>query len=213
MRSTRYALLLFFLLLFGAPAAAQIDEPIQGFVADARIPFVRLKEDTGLASAIGVRPVNLPTRALGLAFGAHWYPLRRQSVALGVGGEYVTARAERTLDTTTTGETDATAVETVVSSIAPHVSLNFGKRNGWSYISGGIGSASFTSQRLDAAVGDGSRTKTIHYGGGARWFTRKRLAVSVDLRFYSIGAQEPGRLRPAFPKARLMVISGGLAVR
>lgn len=213
MRSTPYALLLLFVLLSAAPAAAQIDEPIQGFVADARIPFVRLKEDAGIASAIGVRPVNLPTRALGLAFGAHWYPVGRRGVALGIGGEYVTARAERTLDTTTTGEADATTVETVVSSIAPHVSLNFGRRNGWSYISGGLGSASFTSQRLDAAVGDGSRTRTIHYGGGARWFTRRRLAVSVDLRFYSIGAQEGAPLRPAFPKARLMVISGGIAVR
>ena len=202
------------LLIFAAhPAAAQIEEPIRGFVVDARIPFVRLKEDAGIAAAIDVTPVNLPTRALGLAFGAHWYPLSRRSVALGIGGEYLTARGERTLEGTTEGQTTAPIVETVVSSIAPHVSLNFGKRNGWSYLSGGIGAGGFTAQRLDAAVGDGSRSRTIHYGGGARWFTRKRLAVSVDLRFYSIGAQEAAPQRPAFPKAGMTVISGGIAIR
>ena len=210
MRSTLCALLL---LLAAHPAAAQIDEPIRGFVADVRIPFVRLKEDAGIAAAINVRPVNLPARALGLAFGAHWYPLSRRSVALGIGGEYVTARGERTPPATTDQAITPAIVETVVSSIAPHVSLNFGKRNGWSYLSGGIGSAAFTAQPLDAAIGDGSRSRTIHYGGGARWFTRKRLAVSVDLRFYSIGAQEAAPQRPAFPKTRLMVISGGIAIR
>lgn len=209
----RSALCAVVLVLAAHPAAAQIDEPIRGFVVDARIPFVRLKEDAGVGAAINVTPANLPTRALGLAFGAHWYPVGGRSVALGIGGEYVTARGERALEQAAGGETAAPVVETLVSSIAPHLSLNFGKRNGWSYLSGGIGSAGFTAQRLDAAVGDGSRSRAIHYGGGARWFTRKRLAVSVDLRFYSIGAQEAAPQRPAFPGTRMMVISGGIAIR
>jgi hypothetical protein len=91
--------------------------------------------------------------------------------------------------------------------------LNFGRRNGWSYISGGIGSATFTAQRLDDLLGGGSRVRAINYGGGARWFTNRHLAVSVDLRFYSIDPQPATIDRPAFPKNRMMVISGGIALR
>jgi hypothetical protein len=53
----------------------------------------------------------------------------------------------------------------------------------------------------------------LNYGGGARWFTNRHLAVSVDLRFYSIGEQPAAAGRPAFPKTKIMVISGGIAVR
>jgi hypothetical protein len=200
-------------VLSGSVASAQVEEPIGRYVADARGTWVRLKGDSAVASAIGVNATNLPTRALGLAFGAHVYPIRGRRMAFGIGGEYLTARGSRTQEPTTEGGAQGPTVETTVSSLAPQVSLNFGRRDGWSYISGGIGSASFTAQRLDRAVGEGSRVRAINYGGGARWFTNRRLAVSVDLRFYSIAAQPATSTRPAFPKSRMMVISGGIAVR
>jgi hypothetical protein len=37
--------------------------------------------------------------------------------------------------------------------------------------------------------------------------------VSIDLRFYSIAAQPETVTRPAFPKTKMMVISGGIAFR
>lgn len=198
----------------GAGAAhAQVDEPIGRFAADARLTWARFKEDPGIASALGVSPLNLPTRGLGIVVGAHWYPLRGRSVALGIGGEFLTAQDTRTLEPTTEDGEDGPTVETTLSSVAPQVSLNFGKKNGWSYISGGMGSAAFTAQRLDDLIGEGTRVRTINYGGGARWFTNKHLAVSVDLRFYSVGAQPASADRPAFPKSKMMVISGGVAFR
>ena len=100
-----------------------------------------------------------------------------------------------------------------MSALTPQVSLNFGKKDGWSYISGGIGTATFTAQNLDALIGEGPRVKAINYGGGARWFTNKHLAVSVDLRFYSVSEQPATGTRPAFPKTKTMVISGGIALR
>jgi hypothetical protein len=197
------------LVLTEAAAFAQIDQPIGLYVADVRIAWARFKEDPGIASALNLRATNLPTRGLGLVFGVHLYPLRGSRVALGIGGEFATAQDKRT----TQGGQEGPTVETTLSSLTPQVSLNFGKRNGWSYISGGVGSAAFTVQRLDDLVGEGSRTRTINYGGGARWFTNKHLAVSVDLRFYSVSAQPATATRPAFPKSKTMVISGGIGLR
>jgi hypothetical protein len=191
---------------------AQLREPIGRYVADARMTLARFKEDPGVAAAIGVRPVNLPTRGLGIVVGAHLYPLRGRRVALGIGAEFLSARDRRTLPTAE-DEEEGPTVETRLSSFSPQLSLNFGKRDGWSYISGGIGSALFTAERIDEPVGEGTRAKTINYGGGARWFTNKHLAVSVDLRFYSIAAQPGSATRPPFPKSRMMVISGGVALR
>lgn len=194
-------------------ASAQVEQPIGPFVADVRIAWARFKEDPAMASALGVNATNLPTRGLGLVVGAHWYPLRGSRLALGIGGEFLTAQDTRTLPAATGDGEEGPTVETTFSSLTPQISLNFGKKNGWSYISGGIGSAAFTAQRLDDLLGEGSRARTINYGGGARWFTKKRLAVSVDLRFYSVSAQPATSARPALPKTRMMVISGGVALR
>jgi hypothetical protein len=99
-------------------------------------------------------------------------------------------------------------------SASPQLSLNFGRENGWSYISGGVGVAGFTSEVVERPLADATaRPRAINYGGGARWFTKKHLAVSVDLRFYAIDAQPPEIARPAFPAMRLMVISAGVAFR
>ena len=200
-------------VMFAHPSDAQVNERIKPFVADARLTWVRFKEDAGIASAIGVTPDNLPTRGLGFVLGAHWYPLRGSQVALGIGGEFLRAKDTRTLDPATEDGEEGPTVETSLFSLAPQVSLNFGKKDGWSYISGGIGSAIFTAERIDRPVGDGSRVSTINYGGGARWFTNKHLAVSVDLRFYSVSAQPATLTRPAYPKSKMMVISGGIALR
>ncbi|MGB2715854.1 MAG: hypothetical protein WBC51_16855 [Vicinamibacterales bacterium] len=198
---------------YATDARAQLAQPIGRYVVDARITLARFKEDPGIAAAIGVRPVNLPTRGLGFVVGAHLYPLRGKRVALGLGAEFLAARDHRTLPTADAAEEEGPTVETQLSSFAPQLSLNFGKRDGWSYISGGIGSATFTAERTDEPLGEGSRARTINYGGGARWFTNKHLAVSVDLRFYSVAAQPGSTTRPAFPKSKMMVISGGIAFR
>jgi len=63
-------------------------------------------------------------------------------------------------------------------------------------------------------VADGSSTpRVLNYGGGARWFAKEHVAVTVDLRFYQISAQEAVVNRPAFPKMTLMVFSGGVAFK
>ncbi|MCA1560040.1 MAG: hypothetical protein LC804_07155 [Acidobacteria bacterium] len=163
-----------------------------------------------LAASLDVTPVNLPTRGLGIVVGAHWYPARLGRMTLGIGGELMTSRGSRTQEPATEGGADGPTVNTRLSAVSPQVSFNFGGPEGWSYISGGIGWANFTTAREDLPVADpSSRPKTINYGGGARWFSKKHVALSVDMRFYAINPQDATTARPAFPRMRLLVFSVG----
>jgi hypothetical protein len=205
------------LLSAGEAAAQEIPPeklPIGRFVADARVALPKFKDDPAIAAGIGVTVPNLPTRALGLVVGAHWYPIRAGVVTFGLGGEMLVARRGRTIDTGTDAAPAETTVNSRFSALSPQISFNFGARDGWSYISGGIGWSTFTAERADAPLPDQeSRSKTINYGGGARWFAKKRLAVSVDLRFYAVNPQEPTITRPAVSRMTLMAFSVGAAVR
>lgn len=188
--------------------------PIGRYVADARIAFPGFKQDPSIATGIGVTALNLPGRAFGVVLGAHWYPARLGIITFGVGGEIVTARRGHTLNTgTETTPVDVT-VNSRFSAVSPQASFNFGSRDGWSYISGGIGWSSFTAERMDRPLPDPeSRSKTINYGGGARWFAKKHLAVSMDLRFYAVNPQLATSTRPGFPRMTLMAFSVGAAIR
>ena len=79
--------------------------------------------------------------------------------------------------------------ETLTSWLS-ELSLNFGNGNGWSYLSGGVGVSRWSIVPAGAAPLpiDNQWRKTINYGGGARWFAKKRLAFSLDVRFYEIAA-------------------------
>ncbi len=134
-------------------------------------------------------------------------------VSLGIGGEMLWARAGRTAKPAVPGEPEGPALKNRWSAISPQLSLNFGRRDGWSYLSGGIGSSKLTMEREDEPQGPGSRLRTVNYGGGARWFMKKRLALNLDLRFYSIAAQEGAIDRIQTPAMRMVVVSGGISLR
>jgi len=188
--------------------------PIGRYVADARIAFPGFEQDPSIATGIAVTALNLPGRAFGVVLGAHWYPVRLGIITFGVGGEIVTARRSHTLNTGTEAIPVDVTVNSRFSAVSPQVSFNFGARDGWSYISGGIGSSTFTVERMDKPLPDQeSRSKTINYGGGARWFAKKHLAVSMDLRFYAVNPQLATTTRPGFPRMTLMAFSVGAAIR
>jgi hypothetical protein len=196
-----------------ANATAQQPAPIGRFVIDARGSLARFKADGSVATALNVTTDNLPTRGLGIDAGVHWYPLRKGKVTFGLGGELLVARDSRMADTTDPAVTSP-RVTTRFSSVSPQVSLNFGTGDGWSYLSGGLGLASLTSERADAPfTDDASRVQATNYGGGARWFTGPHLAFTFDVRFYAVNAQEATTSRPAYPKTRFMVISAGISLR
>jgi hypothetical protein len=207
-------------ITFASPRTAAAQEtqpedlPIGRYVADVRFEFPKFKQDPNVASSIGVATENLPTRGLGLVAGAHWYPLRFGIVTLGFGGELSKAQRGRTMNTGTETAPVEVGVDTRFSAVSPQISFNFGARDGWSYISGGIGWSTFTTERRDAPLPDPeSGTKTINYGGGARWFAKKHLAFGFDVRFYAVNPQLATATRPAFPRMTLMSLSGGISVR
>ena len=188
--------------------------PIGKYVVDARMTFPRFKQDAAIANAIGVGVLNLPTRGFGLVFGAHWYPLRVGFMTLGVGGEWVRAHRSKTLNTGTDAAPVNVTTNTRFSTLAPQISFNFGSRDGYSYISGGIGGANYTAERADTPLPDPeSGSKTINYGGGARWFAKKHLAVAFDVRFYAVNPQLATATRPGYPRMTLLAMSAGVAIR
>jgi hypothetical protein len=94
------------------------------------------------------------------------------------------------------------------------VSLNFGSRRGWSYLSAGIGWVDFTTELEEFPVAESdARTGAFNYGGGARWFAKEHLAFCFDVRFYQIDAQEASAGRPPYPGIRFMVLSAGISVK
>jgi hypothetical protein len=188
--------------------------PIGRYVVDARMTFPKFKQDVAIADAIGVGVLNLPTRGFGLVAGAHWYPARIGFVTLGIGGEWVRARRSRTLNTGTEAAPVPVTTNSRFSTLSPQISFNFGSRDGYSYISGGIGRANYTAERADHPLPDPeSGSKTINYGGGARWFAKKHLAVSVDVRFYAVNPQLATAVRPGYPRMTLMSMNAGVAIR
>lgn len=207
------------LLSLAAPAAAQQKEPIGPFVLDIRGTFARHKAEPSVANDLGVSAGNLPPRSLGFAGAAHFYPFRAGKVTFGFGGNVVFGRGSRTLDlesaedaaTTTKGPT----ARRHFTSFSPEISLNFGHRNGWSYISGGMLGRSNLYVDLESAPATGtSYRSTINYGGGARWFTTDHVALSVDFRWYSVAEQPavPGGV-VLQPRTTLLVLSGGIAIK
>jgi hypothetical protein len=202
------------LLLLPASASAQPQRPIGSFVLDVRGMFARHKVEPSVASDLNVVPANVPTRSFGLSGGAHWYPWRVKKITFGVGGEFLIAGGSRTVEPTTATATQGPAVRRHFSEVSPQFSFNFGHRNGWSYISGGIGRSTLYVEREDAPVSDAPGRRTFNYGAGARWFTNHHIAFCVDLRWYSVAPQPPtpgGGV--AQPRTTLMVVSAGIGVR
>ena len=212
----RLAALLFCLAL-AAPAAAQQKEPIGFYVLDLRGAFGRHKAEPSVATDLGVTATNLPTRTLGVIGGIHVYPLRSRRVTLGIGGNVVMTRGSKSLEIVADNAEEPVqgpVVRRHFTTVSPEISLNFGHRNGWSYISGGMfGQSRLYLEREVAPVSNAPYRSTINYGGGARWFTSDHLAFSVDFRWYSVSEQAAAAGRIAQPGTTLLVLSGGISIK
>ncbi len=190
------------------------DLPIGKYVADARVQFPKFKQDPSVSGTLGVATENLPARGFGFALGAHWYPLRLGFMTLGIGGEINKTGNDRTKNTGTEAAPVNVTVNTSFSAVSPQVSFNFGARDGWSYISGGIGWSNLTTERKDQPLPPPENgIKTINYGGGARWFFKKHLAANFDIRFYAVNPQLATATRPGYPRMTIMAWVGGISVR
>jgi hypothetical protein len=137
-------------------------------------------------------PATVPSRGYGLSVGGHAYFMPLGPSRLGLGAEVMFARGS-TVDARST-----------VWSAAPHLSVNFGTGDGWSYLSAGIGAA-----RLAQDPGRTATVRAIHMGGGARWFSKPRLGIGFDFRVYRLADGEGGEV----PGATLTALSVGVSLK
>jgi hypothetical protein len=214
---SRALCLLLICLAFAAPAAAQQKEPLAPFVVDVHGIYARHKAEPSVATELDVEPGNLPTRSFGLAAGAHVYVLRSSKLSLGIGANAVFARGSKTqqiVEDDAEEPVDGPTVRRHFMTVSPEISLNFGHRYGWSYISGGMfGRSKLYLDRADAPASDAPYRATINYGGGARWFTNDHVAFSVDFRWYSVAEQPAAAGLVAQPRTTLLMLSGGISLK
>ena len=143
--AARVSALLLTLAACATPVLAQDRDPLPIFAADLRGFSAGLGQDPVTAAALGVEPDQLPGRGWGGVAGAHLYPLRGQSFALGVGAELILARARAQQENPADGQGVGIIVSQRLDGFSPQLSLNFGHRQGWSYLTAGMGGLSLTS--------------------------------------------------------------------
>lgn len=219
---TRFAVLFLSILGVALPARAQEPPPRIGpFVVDFHGTVPKFPTTPSLADSHDAVIAELPGRGLGLQVGGHVYFLRLRAVTFGFGGEYAASRARKTPGPTPPSPPGGPEIvplrptEEKFSAAGTQLSFNFGTGHGWSYISGGIGRSTWSviPDGRDAFPSDTARLKTLNYGGGARWFAKKHLAFSFDVRFYAINPGPSFGTIPGSPRTTMLVIGAGVSVK
>jgi hypothetical protein len=216
MQKARAISLLMMCLLMARTAGAQDPPPRIGpLVADLHGTIPTFGDDPQLAASRGLSQAELPGFGFGVRFGAHVYVARIGPVTLGVGGEAMIGRSHSGATAATDQSAALRAVTEKFRSISPQFSLNFGNGNGWSYLSVGVGRSiwSIVPDGSDPLPVDEDPISTFNYGGGARWFAKKRMAFSLDVRFYEIKEGPPQSGLPGSPHTVLLVIGAGISLR
>jgi len=211
------ALVLVMGLVASARASAEQAPPRIGpFVVDLRGTFPSFPANAQLGQSRGISTADLPGAGLGVDVGAHLYLVKWRAITFGIGGELMSGRARFSPPAGAPGQPPlGQAVTERFTSLAPQISFNFGTGNGWSYLSAGIGQSTWSVVPDGAASqpADEEYLKTINYGGGARWFAKKHMAFTFDVRFYAINPGTPQFGFPGSPRTTLLVIGAGVSVR
>lgn len=200
------------LLGFSPSALAQDEEPIGRFIADLRGSFVPYGQNSDFAFSRGYDPNVTPSVGLGFEAGAHFYFLRWRVITFGIGGSFHASVGDRSARDDD-ADPDGPTLRKTFTAVSPQLSFNFGGRDGWSYVSGGLGTSRLSLFPLNQETLSQRSTSTLNYGGGARWFTREHLAFSIDLRFYAKSPLEETETDPASPRMTVMVLSIGASFR
>jgi hypothetical protein len=182
------------LVLVALPAAAQGPDPVAGYVLDLRGATSGLPKETAFFPGIPVETI-VPARGFGFDVGGHVYLFGLGPSRVGIGLNYLRVRG------TTPG------IVGNVSSVAPQVSFNFGGANGWSYLSAGVGRAwvrTTIERESGPATAESEGLTAFNYGGGARWFLMRRLALGFDVRLHRVSGP---------PRTSLFAASVGFSVR
>jgi len=164
-----------------------------------------------LASSRGMKVAELPGAGYGARAGAHVYFLKIKAMTFGAGGEAMLGASS----STPAEGTGLLPVDERLKTASGQLSVNFGSGHGWSYLSGGMGRSLWSLHAAGSSLtnADTEALPTVNYGGGARWFAKKHLAFSVDVRLYEIQPGSPIAERPGSPRTRLLVVSAGISLK
>ncbi|MCA1586226.1 MAG: outer membrane beta-barrel protein [Acidobacteria bacterium] len=209
------------LLLVASVSSAQTTDSIPRLVADVRGASVGLPTSAGWTPLVPTG-TEVPSRALGFEVGAHLRVARVGPISVGIGAAYLTARGTATPappEPTTTPPTPLPDVSTRLTTIAPQLSLNFGRRLGWSYLSVGLGQGRVRSEASGPAspatppMVDREWSRTLNYGAGARWFITDRFGVGFDLRWHQLAAVSAAPSTPAAPRQTMFTAGVGISLQ
>lgn len=217
-------------LAIATTATAQSSDPLPRFVVDAQGMFGGMPTADGWVPAV---PADTPIPGHGLGFGAgvHVYVLKLGIATFGIGGSATIVKKAQDPLKTTAGVATTPAVTTQVTSLNPQISINFGRRLGWSYLSAGYSSAKVKSSStafvpttpptttpptttpgttpsvttIPAATAPETWNPGFNYGGGARWFMKPHLAASFDVRFVQLSSRAATAQNPVFSLRNKMV--------
>jgi hypothetical protein len=207
------AVLMILALLAAAPAFAQQTAPLPPIVLDVRGFMTGVGPDPASAIGLNLPASDLPGRVRGLSGGVTFYPMRRQGMSLGIAGELVLGRGRRTT-TDTTGATPDIKTATRLTAWSGNVSLNFGTRNGWSYVTAGYGPTYFATYLDDGVTAHViPRDMVPNAGGGARWFSSKHVAFEFDVRLYFTSPLAATDVFSGHGRRKLTVLSAGISIR
>jgi hypothetical protein len=203
-------------LTVSTPALAQVPAqvpkalPLLAFDAHG---FMTSVGDVTTENDLHVTATNLPSKVRGFSLGANLYVKRGPGFGIGLGGELVMGRGRHTT-TDPTGQTPDLKTATRLKSLSGNASMNFGQRNGWSYLSGGYGPLQLWSYLDDESPRPAPPSSmTFNFGGGARWFFSSHVAFSFDVRFYYTQPEVGTEFFPGRGRKRLTLLSAGISIR
>ena len=214
----------FVLLVLAAavPASAQTVDRLPWFAADLQGAWVGMPTAEGWVPTVSAT-TPLPGRAWGLAGGAAAYPLKLGIMTLGLGlsmhrGKSTSAPLMSTATATKPAVPTTTAVTTQITSLLPQVSINFGHRLGWSYLSAGVGRSKVVSSSeafgtLPTQEVPEAWNSALNFGGGARWFMKPHLGAGFDVRFTKLGSRAAADALPAAKRTQMLTISIGISIQ
>jgi hypothetical protein len=193
-------------------AAAQTTAPPGPWVLDVRGVTSPVPTDAGFYPPLAA--TSVPSRGFGADLGAHVYLWSLKLARIGLGGNFVLVRSTVVSPAAAPEDepVEASPMQRVtlnMRAIVPQISANFGSRDGWSYLSAGVGIAAVATEAADLMPGrhESGRLRSVNFGGGARWFITPRVAFGFDLRAHRIAAGSDT------PKTSLFAVGAGLSIR
>jgi len=198
------------LAVTATPGAAQTVSPPGPWIVDIRAATSSVPTDLTFYPAGDATVV--PSRGFGLDVGGHIYLFNVGPSRVGVGANVVVIRSTATEPASREGDLPEERLSLNMRTVAPQVSFNFGSRDGWSYLSAGLGLASITTRVKGASTSERSsgQLRSINFGGGARWFLSPRLAFGFDVRAHKIGAASGDQPTPG---VTAVAVGAGLSLR